>query len=164
MGVALLDSSAVVGYLYADDTLHRDAVAAVEQAIIAGSTLAISAVTWTELLNGANLGHIAQSTLRGFIAEFGIAILPVDVDVAEHAAALQAAYASSAGRRVQPKLRTPDALILATSNTYDDIDTVIGGDVKWGKVPGVEARVELLRPSRASLSPRPAPRSSRRPR
>jgi predicted nucleic acid-binding protein len=149
VGVALLDSSAVVGYLYADDALHHDAVAAVEQAIVAGSTLAISAVTWAELLNGSHLGHIDQSTLRSFIAEFGIEILPVDVDVAEHAAPLQAAYSNTAGRRVKPKLRTPDALILGTGNTYDDIDAVICGDVKWSKVPGVDARIELLRERKA---------------
>jgi hypothetical protein len=56
---------------------HRQAGLRPEQAIVAGSTLAISAVTWAELLNGAHLGHIDQGTLRGFIAEFGIAILPV---------------------------------------------------------------------------------------
>lgn len=149
MGVALLDSSAVVGYLYVDDALHQDAVAAIEEAIVAGSTLAISAVTWAELLNGAHLGHVEQSTLRGFIAEFGIEVLPVDVDVAEQAAALQAAYSSTAGRRAAPKLRTPDALILGTGNAYDDIDVVIGGDVKWSKVPGVDARIELLREHQA---------------
>jgi predicted nucleic acid-binding protein len=150
VGVALLDSSAVVAYLYADDALHHDAVTAIERTVVVGSTLAISAVTWTELLNGANVGHIDQSTLRGFIADLGIEILPVDVDVAEHAAALQAAYANTAGRRVRPKLRTPDALILGTGNAYDDIDAVICGDVKWSKVPGVDARIELLRERKAT--------------
>lgn len=149
MDVALLVSSAVVGYLYADDALHQDAVAAIEQAIVAGSTLAISAVTWAELLNDAHLGPADRGTLRDFIAGFGIAILPIDVEVAEQAAALQAAYSDTAGRRAKPKLRTPDALILGTSNAYDDIDTVIGGDVKWSKVPGVDARIELLRELKA---------------
>ena len=69
--------------------------------------------------------------------------------MAEHAAALQAAYSNTAGRRVEPKLRTPDALILGTGNTYDDIDAVICGDVKWTKVPGVDARIELLRERKA---------------
>jgi predicted nucleic acid-binding protein len=149
VGVALLDSSAVVGYLYADDTLHRDATSAIEHAVVAGSTLAISAVTWAELLNGAHIGHIEQNTLRGFVAEFGIAILPVDANTAEQAAALQSGYADTGRGRTAPKLRTPDALILGTCNAYDDIDVVICGDVKWSKVPGVHAPVQLLRAHKA---------------
>ena len=69
----------------------------------------------------------------------------MDVHVAGRSAALQAAYASTGRRRDAPKLRTPDALILATANSYEDIDTVICGDSKWPKVPGVEAEIKLLR-------------------
>ncbi len=145
MGVALLDSSAVIAYLSGDDALHSDAVPATEDAVIDGATLAISAVTWSELLNGAHSGHGDAETLRGFVVELGVAILGVDVHVAERSAALQAAYASTDRRRDAPKLRTPDALILATANSYEDIDTVICGDSKWPKVPGVEAEIKLLR-------------------
>jgi len=144
VGVALLDSSAVIAYLSGDDALHRDAVPAIERAVVDGATLAISAVTWSELLHGAHRGHGDEETFRGFVTEFGVAILAVDVHVAERSAALQSAYASTGSRRPAPKLRTPDALILATANRYDDIDTVICGDAKWPSVRGVNAEINLM--------------------
>ena len=145
MGVALLDSSAVVAYLYADDALHRDAAATIERVVREGASLAISAVTWAELLHGANIGHHEQTLIRGFVRDFGVAIVAVDAEVAEQAAELQGAYARSGRRRDRPRLRTPDALILATANVAAEIETVIGGDAKWAKVPGVDAGVLLLR-------------------
>lgn len=144
MGVALLDSSAIVAYLYADDTLHDDAVEAIESVVRGGGSLAISAISWAELLNGANLGHRELDVLRGFVSELGISILAVDAGVAEHGAELQRAYARTGRTRDRPRLRTPDALILATAVAHPDIDIVISGDGKWSKVPGVSARVDVL--------------------
>ena len=145
MGVTLLDSSAVVAYLYADDALHVDAVAAIEAAVRDGSALAISAVSWAELLNGAYTGEPERQVTREFLADFGVAILPVDARVAERAAELQGAYARTGRRKDRPTFRTPDALILATADAHDDVDAVIGGDAKWPKVPGVRAQIRLLR-------------------
>jgi predicted nucleic acid-binding protein len=148
MGVALLDSSAVIGYLDRDDALHEAAVAAIETTVRAGAPLAISAVTLAELLHRAHLGHHDESAVRELIEDFGVNILPVDADVAERAAKLQAACAKAARRRGPRKLRTPDALILATACLYDDIDKVTAGDDGWRGVPGVTVDVELLRPRR----------------
>ncbi len=146
MAVALLDSSASIAYLDADDALHLDAVDAVEGAIRSGSPLAISAVSWAEILNGAYQGHHDVGTVRGFVADLGVAILAVDVDVAERAAWLQAEYAGTRrGGTEIPKLRTPDALILATAALYGDIDTVVCGESKWSRVPGVDADMVVLR-------------------
>ncbi|MCW3005081.1 MAG: PilT protein domain protein [Conexibacter sp.] len=139
MGVALLDTSAVIAYLYGDDGLHPGATIAIEEAVAEGTTLAISAITWAELLNGPD-----QEVVRDFVRDVGITILPVDGRVAERAAALQAGYAKRGRRHDRPRLRLPDALILATANAYD-IDVVIGGDAQWPKVPGVAATVMLLR-------------------
>lgn len=148
MGVALLDSSAVVAYLYADDVLHQGAVEAIESAVRGGAPLAISAVSWAELLGGEHHGHQEQDVVRALVREFGIAIVAVDADVAEQAAALQGAYARTGRGRDRPRLRTPDALILATAVVHKDIDTVICGDAKWPKVPGVPAQIELFRERR----------------
>jgi hypothetical protein len=68
----------------------------------------------------------------------------VDVHVAEQAAALQKAYRDTSLREPRPRLRTPDALILASSVVYSEIATVTGGDEKWAKVPGLEAEIALL--------------------
>lgn len=143
--VALLDSSALAGYLDRDDALHGDATLAIEGLLRGGSSLVISAVSWAEILNGAHQERHEQAEIRGFVRNFGVAIVPVDAAVAESAAALQAAYARSDRRREAARLRTPDALILATATVHDYIDTVVGGDSKWTRVPGVNAEVVLLR-------------------
>ena len=145
MGVALLDSSALIGYLDADDDLHASAVRAIEELVRGGSTLAICAVSWAELLNGIHQGHHDERIVRGFVADFGVAILPVDVAVAERAAELQAQHAGSGARRERRRLRTPDALILAAA-VSDGIESVVCGDAKWPGVRGIDAKVSLLRP------------------
>ncbi|HYM65699.1 MAG TPA: hypothetical protein VEW68_00250, partial [Patescibacteria group bacterium] len=44
-------------------------------------------------------------------------------------------------------LRMPDALILATADLHEDIDTVLCADGAWPKVKGLSCRVELLKPT-----------------
>lgn len=144
MAVALVDSSAIIAYLVADDALHDSAVEAIESALRSGRSLAMSAVTWSETLHGALLGHFPEEALREFADDFGIEILIVDAAVAEQAAALQRAYRDSSRTRPRPKLRTPDALILAAAMIDADIDTVVAGDGKWSNVPGVDAAIVLL--------------------
>lgn len=145
--VALLDSSAFAGYLVRSDALHADAVAAIEGLLRGGTTLAISVVVWTEMLNGAHQEHHEEDEVRGFVRDFGVAIVPVDVEVAEAAASLQAAYIRTGRGRDRPRLRTADALILATAVVYEEINTVVGGDAKWMNVPSVDVEIVLLRES-----------------
>ncbi len=149
MAVALVDSSAIIAYLVADDALHDSAVEAIESALRSGRSLAMSAVTWSETLHGALLGHFPEGVLREFADDFGIETLAVDAAVAEQAAALQRAYRDSGKKRPRPTLRTPDALILAAAVIEADIDTVVAGDRKWRNVPGVEATIVLLKEGRA---------------
>jgi predicted nucleic acid-binding protein len=99
MAVALLNSSAVIAYIDAGDALHDAAVAAIESAVSVGSTLAISVVAWSELLHGAVLGHHPEEAVREFVEDFGVDILDVDRDTAEHAMTLQAAYHAT-GKKV----------------------------------------------------------------
>ncbi len=140
MAVALLDSSAVVAYLVEGDALHAGAVEAIESALRAGVSPAVSAVTWSEVLHGALLGYFPEAAVRELAADFGIAVVPVDIHVAEQAARLQKGYRETSKGR----LRTPDALILATSVVHPGVERVICGDDKWTKVPGVPAEVVLL--------------------
>jgi predicted nucleic acid-binding protein len=144
MAVALLDSSAVIAYIDEGDALHDDAVAAVESTVRVGSTLAISVVAWSELLHGAVLGHHPEEAVREFVEDFGVDIIGVDRDTAEHAMSLQAAYNATSRKGEQRKLRTPDALILAAHKQYTDIDSIVCGDEKWTKVPGIEPDVITL--------------------
>jgi hypothetical protein len=87
----------------------------------------------------------AGGRVRELVEDFGIRILPVDAEIAEKAAGLQAAYRATSTREPRPKLRIPDALILATAAVYDDVDTVIGGAEQWSKVPQVDAEIVILR-------------------
>ncbi len=144
MAVALLDSSALIAFLDGDDALHPSAVTVIEELLRAGTRLAISAVTWAEVLNGAYQGHHDERIVRGFVADLGVSILPVDAEVAEHAAFLQSRYAASGSRRETPRLRTPDALILATASLLDTVQTVVCGDGKWRNVPGIAVEIALL--------------------
>lgn len=144
MAVALVDSSAIIAYLVEGDPLHRSAAQAIESEMRGGRSLAMSAVTWSETLHGALLGYFPEAELREFVQDFGLEILDVDADVAEQAAALQKPYRDTVTRSPRPKLRTPDALILASSLVYAGIDTVIASDEKWAKVPGVEASLIIV--------------------
>jgi predicted nucleic acid-binding protein len=145
MGLAVVDSSTVVGYLDSDDLLHEDAVAKVEATLKVGTGLAISAITWAELLHGAALRHREEAAVRDFVGDFGVRIASVDAAVAERAAALQGAYArrSRGGR-----LKTPDALILATADLDASVEQVICGDDQWRKVPNIRPSITLIRERR----------------
>lgn len=135
MGTVLLDSSAVVGFLQPDDTLHGAAYATIGASIRAGDYLAISAVTWTEILTGAALGHREERIVRGFVADFAIEIVPVDAEVAERAARIRGRHTepSASGRR-RSTVAPPDALILATADVREDVARVVGGDARWTRV------------------------------
>lgn len=146
MGLTLLDSSAAIAYLDSDDSLHSSAAEAIEGAVRDGDGLALSAVSWAEMLNGAYGGHHDEAHVREFMADFGVLILSVDEDVAERAAGLQHEFRRAGNtRESERKLRTPDALILATADVEPEVRQVIGGDDKWSKLRGLRAHVELIR-------------------
>jgi len=148
VGVVLLDSSAIVGYIDHDDLLHRSAVKTIESAIRAGSALTISAISWAEVMRGAFSGHRDPAAVRQFVVDFGIEILPVDASVAERAAELQATYADRAWSGGRRRLRTPDTLILATADLEADVEVILAGDDQWRQIRGIQARVKLLREQR----------------
>ena len=145
MGLALLDSSTVIGYLDADDLLHPQAAAAIEDTLRTGTGLALCAVTWAELLRGALLGYRDETAVREFVEDFGVAILAVDRAVAERAAGLQANYAARAKEGESRRLKTPDALILATADLNAAVESVTCGDDKWPKIRGLRPHVNLVR-------------------
>lgn len=144
MGLTLLDSSAVIAFLDLTDTLRPSANAAVDDALERGDNLAMSVVTWNETLLGAHLGHLPEVVLREFVVDFGVRLLSVEIQAAERAAELQYVYRRTRKRAPWPRLRTPDALILATADVRTDIEWVVGGDEQWPKVPGVDAEIALL--------------------
>ncbi len=132
MGVALLDSNTVVGFLDADDLLHQAADAALRE-IATEHVFAVSVVTVAELLTGAKLGHHEESTVRRFFARAISWRIPLDDPAAERAAELRAAHRA---------LKMPDALILATADLNADV--VLTGDQQWLKASGLACELRLI--------------------
>lgn len=132
----LLDSTIIVGFLDADDALHEVAVARLRE-IIGSHPLAASVITYAELMTGVSLGHHSQEHVDRFFEALIKDLLPVDRKIAARAATLR-------GKRIS--LRMPDALILATADLHEDIDTIICADDDWPKVKGLSCKVELLKP------------------
>jgi predicted nucleic acid-binding protein len=133
--VILLDSTVIVGFLDADDAVHEVAVAKLKQ--VGAGPLAASVISYAELLTGAARRHHDHDRVEGFFDQVISALLPVDRPVAARAASLRARNSA---------LRMPDALILATADNAEAIDTVLCADRAWPKFKGLNSRVELLQP------------------
>jgi predicted nucleic acid-binding protein len=132
MGVALLDSNTVIGFLDADDLLHEAADAGV-RAAATEHVFAVSVVTVAELLTGAKLGRHDERTVRRFFTQTISKRLPLDEPAAERAAELRAAHKA---------LKMPDALILATADLNADV--VLTGDEQWLKVSGLTCELRYI--------------------
>ena len=132
MGVALLDSSTVIGFLDADDRLHQAADTAV-RAAAAEHVFAVSVITVAALLTGAKLGHHDERTVRRFFAQTVTERIPLDEPAAERAGELRAAHKA---------LRMPDALILATADL--NADAVLTGDEDWVKISELTCELRYI--------------------
>jgi len=132
MGVALLDSSTVIGFLDTDDGLHEAADTAV-RAAATEHVFAVSVITVAEVLTGAKLGHHDEQTARRFFAQTISRRIALDEPAAERAAELRAAHRA---------LKMPDALILATADRNADV--VLTGDEQWLSTPGLTCAVRYI--------------------
>jgi predicted nucleic acid-binding protein len=135
VGLILLDSTVIVGILDTDDALHEVTVARFKE-VVASHPLAASVISYGEVMTGASLGHHSRERVEGFFDTFVKDLLPVDKSVAARGATLRAA---------RKALSMPDALILATADLDEEIETVLCADKEWSKVRGLSCRVELLR-------------------
>ncbi len=136
----MLDTSVLIGLLDQDDVLHAASARAVEVEVAKHQRLAISAVTWSELLTGGGLLRGNTALEHEFISDAGVLILNADRAVAERAAELKVAYMKKRGGR----LKTPDALILATGSVYPGIDRVLVADAQWAKIPAIGVTLKLI--------------------
>jgi predicted nucleic acid-binding protein len=134
VGLILLDSTVIVGFLDADDALHEVAVAGLKEVSI--HPLVASVISYAEVMTGVSLGHHPQKKVEGFFEVLVKDLLPVDRAVAARAATLR-------GKR--KSLSMPDALILATADLQPEVDAVLCADGDWPKVEGLSCEVELLK-------------------
>ena len=123
MGVALLDTSIVIAILNRDDALHE----AASRSVLAErerSTLAISALTYAELLVGPmRAGGRALEVVEGFAAQ--VRIIDLSPEIARRAAE----------ERVARGLKLPDAVIVATGLLHADV--ILTADARWKGVERV---------------------------
>jgi len=128
VAVAVLDASVVIAFLDPGDPTHQAAGAALKE-ILAEHEVVLPASALAEVLVGAyGRGRDAVATVDGFVAEVGIRIEPVTARIARRAAQLRARH---------PRLRLPDALVLATGEVIEAA-TIVTADRAWrGKVPRV---------------------------
>jgi predicted nucleic acid-binding protein len=118
MGVALLDTSIVIGALNRDDALHGAASRAVRAARDRHG-LAISALTSAEVLVGPlRAGGRAVEVVERFAAQ--VRILDLTPEIARLAAELRAARG----------LKLPDAVIVATGLQLG-ADVILTADARW---------------------------------
>lgn len=135
MGLTCLDTSAVVGFLDADDALHPVARSAVLGALRDGERLGVSIITWAEALAGVRLGHQDERVLRAFRLDLALEVVALDEPTAERAADLRVAG-----------LRLPDALVVASAERAG-ATRIVTGDRRWASA-GVAIPVLLLQAAR----------------
>jgi predicted nucleic acid-binding protein len=135
VGLILLDSTVIVGFLDADDALHEVTVARFKE-IVGSHPLVASAISYAEVMTGVSLGHHPKEHVDGFFDTFVKDLLPVDRPVAARAAILR-------GKR--KSLPMPDALILATADLQPEIEIVLCADGDWPKIKGLSCKIELLK-------------------
>jgi predicted nucleic acid-binding protein len=118
MGLALLDSSIVIGALNRHDALHEAASRAV-RAERDRHALAITALTYAEILVGPlRAGGRAVAVVERFAAQ--VRIVDLSPDIARLAAELRAARG----------LKLPDAVIVATGLRLG-ADVILTADARW---------------------------------
>ena len=69
MGLILLDSTVIVGFLDADDALHEVTVAKFKK-IVGSHPLAASVISYAEVMTGVSLGHHPKENVDGFFDAF----------------------------------------------------------------------------------------------
>jgi predicted nucleic acid-binding protein len=138
----LLDSTVIVGFVDADDTLHEVAVARLKE-VVGSHPLVASVISYAEVMTGVTLGHHPREGVDGFFDALITNLLPVEKPVAARAAIL---------RGERKSLPMPDALILATADLQPEVETVLCADGDWPKVKGLRCEVELLKEQLTDIS------------
>ncbi|HEX5923094.1 MAG TPA: type II toxin-antitoxin system VapC family toxin [Baekduia sp.] len=134
MGLTLLDTGVVIGFLDADDAFHAASHRALAALMKEDTFFCMATVSYAELLTGVGLGHHDRSIVEGFLEDFSIGIVPIDHTIAAEAARIRSTHTQKVkggGRR--PTIRMPDALILATAEVTEGIDRILVADRRWPK-------------------------------
>jgi predicted nucleic acid-binding protein len=126
VALIVVDASVMIALLDPADGLHQAAARALTSR--AGDDLKLPASAYSEsLVAPARSG--ALSAAKAAITSLLIDVVPITEGIAEDAAELR-------GRH--PKLRLPDALVIATGKALN-ADTVLTGDAAWRRLSNMVA-------------------------
>jgi predicted nucleic acid-binding protein len=118
VALIVVDASVLIALLDPGDALHPAAMAALSEH--AGDDLKVPASAYSESLVGpARRGGLRAA--KSAVASLLLDIVPITVQIAEDAAQLRARH---------PRLRLPDALVVATGSALS-ADKVLTGDAGW---------------------------------
>jgi predicted nucleic acid-binding protein len=119
----LVDSSVVIAYLTGNEPISRLATQLFDGFVATGrNPAALSMVTVGEILvHPFRRGPAAVATAEGFLRHFAdIRLIEVSYEIAREAARIRAVT----------NLRTPDALIIATT-VISELDILVSNDGSW---------------------------------
>jgi predicted nucleic acid-binding protein len=137
VGLIHVDAGVVIGLLDADDAHHQAAAEALTRAQRGGDRIAMAASAFADCLVGpARRGDRAVRVVDDLVERLPIAIVGLDADMARSAATLRARH---------PRLRLPDALVIATA-IGRSADELITTDRQWptARALGVEITITRL--------------------
>ena len=140
MGLTVLDAGILIAALDAADVHHSPSVEAMRVRTASSVEFALPASAYAELMVGptAKGGGVAARVDR-LLDGVPVAIVSADRRIARRAAGIRAAH---------PRLKLPDALVIATGLELQ-ADEVLTTDTGW---PNVEIAVTVVRPTSASGS------------
>ena len=134
MGLTVLDAGMVIGVLDGADIHHDAARRLLAAAVANGDSLAVPASVYAELLVGpARRGTAARRAVDAFLGDLPADVEPITRQSAARAAELRATHG--------PRLRLPDALVVATG-IHLKADRILTTDRRWPKLP---IKVEVAR-------------------
>lgn len=123
MGLTLIDAGVLIGFLDSSDGHHVAARREFEEAGDRRDRVAIPASAFAEaLVAPSRAGGAAVAAVRDFSDRLSLAIIELDAEIAVVAARLRARHG--------PKLRLPDALVVATA-LHLDADALVTTDRGW---------------------------------
>jgi predicted nucleic acid-binding protein len=136
VGLIHVDAGVVIGLLDADDAHHQAAAEALTRAQRGGDRIAMAASAFADCLVGpARRGDRAVRVVDDLVERLPIAIVGLDADMARSAATLRARH---------PRLRLPDALVIATA-IGRSADELITTDRQWPTARALGVGITITR-------------------
>jgi predicted nucleic acid-binding protein len=123
MGLTVLDAGVLIGVLDGNDPHHERAVGIMRDLDRRGESWVAPATVYAEVLVAPlRAGERLARRVEEFFDDMGIRVEPTGRAIARAAAALRAAHG--------PKLRLPDAVVVATGQVLQ-ADRVLTTDRRW---------------------------------